>query len=30
MAAGVTTKLRELADMVKVLDNWEFANEKSG
>jgi IS1 family transposase len=28
MAAGVTTKLWELADMVKVLEDWEAAQEK--
>jgi len=26
MAAGVTTKLWELADMVKVLEDWETAH----
>ena len=28
MAAGVTTSLWELADMVKVLEDWEASNEK--
>ena len=26
MAAGVTSKLWEMADMVKVLENWEVAH----
>jgi hypothetical protein len=29
MAAGVTTKLWELADMVKVLEDWELAQVKA-
>jgi hypothetical protein len=28
MAAGVTDRLREVADIVKVLEEWENANER--